>query len=221
MDYKITALKVQKRNPNRVNLYLDGEYAFGLSRIVAAWLSIGQALNDERIKELQEQDADEVALQSALRYLNYRPRTEAEISKHLVEKGFSEAAVDRVMNRLREGRLLDDRQFARDWVENQNTFRPRGKRALAFELRHKGISDEIIEQALADSEDEAELAYQAAYRQAQRLCGSEWQEFRLKLSQYLARRGFNYEIASAAVRRSWAELCSSQAQDSVEDMNGE
>jgi regulatory protein len=219
MDYRITALKAQKRNPNRVNVYLDGEFAFGLARIVAAWLSVGQSLTDERVKELQEQDANEVAFQAALRFLNYRPRSEAEIRQHLNEKGYSELAVETVMERLRQGRLLDDRQFARDWVENQNTFRPRGRRALVFELRHKGISEDHIEEALTET-DEEELAYQAARRQAERLARYEWPEFRVKLSQFLARRGFGFETITPTVRRIWAELRSSQAHHSMGDTNG-
>jgi regulatory protein len=219
MDYEITALKAQKRNPDRVNIYLDGEFAFGLARIVAAWLVVGQRLSDERILELQKQDADEVAFQNALRYLNYRPRSEAEIREHLSGKGFSEVAVETTLERLRQAHLVDDRQFARDWVENQSTFRPRARRALAFELRHKGISEEDIEQTLEDTGEDAELAYQAAQRQAQRLASLEWPEFRIKLSQFLARRGFTYEAITPTVRRIWAELRSSAAQHSG-DTNG-
>ncbi|HOG79782.1 MAG TPA: hypothetical protein PK454_08510, partial [Anaerolineaceae bacterium] len=66
MDQKITALKVQKRNPNRVNVYLDGDFAFGLARVVAAWLQIGQILTPEKITSLQAQDTHEVAYQKAL-----------------------------------------------------------------------------------------------------------------------------------------------------------
>jgi regulatory protein len=220
MDYKITALKAQKRNPNRVNVYLDGEFAFGLARIVAAWLSIGQELNDDRIRELQEQDAKEVALQTALRYLNYRPRSEAEIRQHLTEKGIGEIAVDTVIERLRQDHLLDDRQFARDWVDNQTIFRPRGRRALAYELRHKGISEEHIEQTLSETDNEEELAYQAARKHAERLARLEWPEFRTKLSQFLGRRGFGYDTIAPTVRRIWAELGSSQAHHSMGDTNG-
>ncbi len=220
MDYEITALKAQKRNPNRVNVYLDGEFAFGLARIVAAWLAVGQRLSDERILELQQQDADEVAFQTALRYLNYRPRTETEVREHLAGKGISEVAVATTLERLRQGHLLDDRQFARDWVENQNTFRPRSRRALAFELRHKGVSAEDIEQTLEETESDEALAYQAAQRPAQRLARLEWPEFRIKLSQFLARRGFTYEAIAPTVKRIWAELSSSAAQHSLGDTNG-
>src|SRR5512133_247869 len=151
MAYTITALKAQKRNPNRVSVYLDGEYAFGLARIVAAWLSIDQTLSDEEIKSLQEKDTDEKAFQAALHFLNYRARTEVEVRKKLFDKGFSETVIEQTLERLRRGGLLDDTQFAQAWVENQTNFRPRGRRALAFELRHKGVSDEIIQQALDET----------------------------------------------------------------------
>ncbi len=61
MDQEITALKAQKKNPNRISVYLDGEYAFGLARIVAAWLRIGQLLSEEDIDRLKQQDTLEVA----------------------------------------------------------------------------------------------------------------------------------------------------------------
>ena len=58
---KITAIEVQKRSPNRVNIHLDGEFAFGLARIVAAWLRVGQDLSEEKIEQLQADDARERA----------------------------------------------------------------------------------------------------------------------------------------------------------------
>ena len=86
---KITALKVQKRNPNRVNVYLDDEFAFGLARIVAAWLHIGQELSVDKIALLQAQDAGEVAYLQALHFISFRPRSEVEVHRKLAEKGAS------------------------------------------------------------------------------------------------------------------------------------
>ena len=76
---KITAIVVQKRSPNRVNIYLDGEFAFGLARIVAAWLRTGQELSEEKIEQLQAEESRERAFQQALLFLSYRSRSEAEI----------------------------------------------------------------------------------------------------------------------------------------------
>ena len=89
MKHKITALKRQKRNPNRVNIYLDGKFAFGLSRIVAGWLEVGQELDDEKISSLQVEDELEVAYQRALKFISHRIRTENEIRRNLnKEPGF-------------------------------------------------------------------------------------------------------------------------------------
>ena len=110
-----------------------------------------------------------------------------------------------VLDRLLRSGLVDDVQFAQTWVENRSTFRPRGRRALAVELRQKGLSDEAIDDALRDL-DEDTLAYQAAlkgYRKYQRL---DWQDFRQKMGAYLARRGFNYGVAKPVIERVWSEM---------------
>jgi regulatory protein len=219
MEGRITALKVQKRNPNRVNVYLDGEYAFGLARVVAAWLNVGQEISAEQVEKLRSQDTYEAAFQSALRLLSLRPRAEAEIKQRLVRKGFAEAVIDETLERLREKNLVDDSQFALAWVENQSTFRPRGRRLLKMELRQKGVPEPKIEQALDEMQDEADLAYQAAERAAQRMSGLEWQQFRLKLSQFLARRGFSYEVVSQTVARRWKEIQTSTDRDYTTDTN--
>ncbi len=83
MIRRITALKLQKHNHQRVNVYLDGEYAFGLTRIVAAWLAVGTELAEEKIAQLQAEDGREMAYQRALNLINFRPRTEVEIRQNL------------------------------------------------------------------------------------------------------------------------------------------
>lgn len=202
----ITALVVQKRNPQRVNVYLDGEFAFGLARITAAWLSVGQELNTTKIAELQAQDAEEVALQRAIRLLNYRPRSEAEVRRNLEGHAIPDEIITAVLERLKTNGLIDDQQFARQWVENRTVFRPRGRRALAYELRARGLSPAVIDQTLAETgSDENALAYEAALRYARKLRPLEWLEFHRKLAGFLARRGFDYDAAGAAIQRVWQE----------------
>lgn len=213
MDYTITAITVQRRNPQRVNIDLDDEFAFGLSRIVAAWLHVGRTLSDQDIAQLQAKETQEVAFQNALRFIGYRPRTTAEIVSRLAEKGFAEIVIQETIERLRTNGLLDDATFARTWVENQSTFRPRGQRALAFELRRKGVTDEVIAQALEETPGEEELAYKAGTRQAHKLVNLERNDFRMKLSAFLARRGFSYGTIAPVVSRIWKELHSPEGQD--------
>jgi regulatory protein len=204
MGKTITALSVQKRNPNRVNLYLDGEFAFGLARIVAAWLYVGQELSDEKIQELQAEDEREVGFQQALRLLNYRHRSESELRKNLSEHKYSEEVIEHVIERLKRSGLVDDQRFAQNWVENRSEFRPRSKRALEIELRQRGLDREAIEKATEEVDDES-LAYQAAQKQAAKLRNLDWLSFRQKMYAFLARRGFGYDVIGEVVRRVWSE----------------
>ncbi len=120
---QITALKVQKRNPQRVNIYLDGQFALGLARITAAWLRVGQHLSDEKIAQLQAEDGQEVAFQKALRFLEHRPRSESEIRRRLQEHQVGEEVISQTVERLRSNGLVDDDRFAQQWVENRSEFR--------------------------------------------------------------------------------------------------
>lgn len=201
---KITALVVQKRNPNRVNIHLDGEYAFGVARIVAAWLRVGAELDEKKIEQLQVEDARERAYQQAMLFLSYRARSESEIRQNLRKHEIPEAVIDLTLDRLRQDGLANDDEFAQAWVENRSTFRPRSRRMLAMELRQKGLDDESMQSALKNVDDEP-LAYEAAKKRATRFKDLEWSEFRKKLSDFLARRGFSYAVVAPVVTRIWNE----------------
>ncbi len=218
MSRKITALRLQKRNPKRVNVFLDGEFAFGLSRVVAAWLSVGQELSAEKIAALQAEDAVEVAYQRALRFLSYRPRTSVEVRRNLEKHDVPAEVAEAVLQRLRDNRLLDDAAFARAWVENRVAFRPRSLKSLRQELRQHGVSAEVAEAVLQEATlSEDDLAYRAGQRRLRRFSGLPWEEFRRKMGAYLARRGFSYAVASQAVQRLWDEAQSNLVHDEDEE----
>jgi regulatory protein len=160
MTHIITAIQVQKKNPQRVNVFINGEFAFGLARIVAAWLKVGQDLSETKIAELKTQDQKEQALQRALNLINYRPRSEAEVRNHLKKYQIPEDTTTVVIARLRESGLLNDQQFAETWIENRAAIRPRSKRALRMELAQKGIDETIIKETLASVNDGQKKARQ-------------------------------------------------------------
>jgi regulatory protein len=209
----ITAIKQQKRNPQRVNIYLDGNFAFPLAKIVAAWLKVGQDLSPEKMTALRGQDEVEKAFQRAANFLSYRPRSQAEVERNLRKHEVPNEAIATVVERLAAGGLLNDAEFARRWTENRAAFRPRGARALRVELRQKGVSDSSIQDALKGLDEEA-LARQAAQRKAIKFSQLDWQEFRVKLSAFLSRRGFSYEVVSQVCRESWEELKTKQSSNS-------
>jgi regulatory protein len=214
---KITAIEVQKRSPNRVNIHLDGEFAFGLARIVAAWLKVGQELSGEKIAQLQAEDARERAFQQAMLFLSYRARSEAEIRQNLRKHEIPDPVIEQTLERLRQDGLANDGQFARAWVENRSTFRPRSRRMMAMELRQKGLSDEAVSSAVEGIDDEA-LAYEAAQKKVARYKNLEWNEFRKKLSDFLARRGFSYSVVAPVITRLWNEAHKDEQHFEEEDL---
>ena len=201
MDEKvITAIRVQKHDPGRLNIELDGEFAFGLSRMTAAWLKVGDRISESRAADLQKSDASESAYQKATRLLDYRPRTEMEIRQKLQQKGFETEEIETVVRRLKNANLVADEQFAKMWIENRNESHPRSRRMIRYELKNKGISEQIIDNALTESEQDSELAMKAASRYARRLNSVDRQAFQKRLSAYLARRGFSYGTIAPVVR---------------------
>jgi regulatory protein len=198
MTGTITGLRYQKRNKNRVNVYLDGQFAFGLAAIEAARLQVGQVLDDGDIARLQVQDEVERAYERALNFLSYRPRSEAEVRRNLHKKNLADEVVEAVAERLTRAGLLNDREFARYWVENRLQFKPRGARALRHELRAKGVPASIIAEVLENLDEEA-AARKVAEARACRLARLAPRDFRQRLGAYLARRGFSYEVISPLI----------------------
>ncbi len=205
----ITALERQKKNPRRVNVYVDGRFALGLDGVLAAALQVGQPLTEEDLARLRDQDTVEKARALALELLARRPRSEAEVRQRLGEKGFAPSVVDEVLARLRELKLVDDAAFVRFWVENRSSFRPRGAYGLRYELRQKGVAAETVDRVLEDlAFDEEALACQVARSRAERLLAAPitQPEFQRKLSSFLHRQGFDPEITRELVARLWREL---------------
>jgi regulatory protein len=185
--------------------------------IEALRLKKGQQLTDAEIERLRGLDAIEVAHEAALSFLSYRPRSIAEVRENLQKKEFSAETIESVIARLTETRLLDDEAFARYWVDNREQFGPRSARALRFELRRKGVSDDAIQVSL-DGLDEDMAAYRAGKAQARRLSAAEELVFRKRLGDYLLRRGFSYGVIKQVVKTLWEESSGSGG-DRPDDLN--
>ena len=218
---RITALTTQKRNKDRVNIFLDGEFAFGLAAVAAMNLRTGQELSGAEIAALQELDEVEKAKKTALALISRRPRSRVEIERHLRKKHVDDLVIGEVVERLAAVDLLDDVAFVEYWIDQRETFRPRGRLALRQELMQKGISRNIIEDAL-ENVDEREAARRAADKKTRRWEHLPENEFRAKLSRYLQRLGFPYDIIKETTNSSWQALDEGEAFDDYwPDIEGE
>lgn len=201
----ITGLVIQQNNKERVNVFLDGEYAFAVSLDMALGLKKGQQLSAEQVAELKQEGDVDLAYQRAVRYLGYRPRSGSEMVSYLTGKGYPEEVLAQVMARLRERGYVDDDAFARFWVDNRTRFRPRSRRALRYELRQKGVDNPTIDEALEEQDEDA-AAWAAAESKIARWSNLPREEFDKKLIGFLARRGFSYGICRSVAERAWQQL---------------
>jgi regulatory protein len=201
----ITRLEVQKRNDQRVNVYLDDSYAFSLTLDEAFKLRKGQVLTAAEIEALRNEDDLIKAVDRAARFIAYRPRSEKEVRRNLTDHDVDEAVVDSAIERLNNLGYLDDRAFAAFWIKDRQTFKPASPRALRYELRQKGVADDIITECLAEVEAD-DAAYRAAQSQVRKLSRLDKQGFRTKLAGFLQRRGFSYSETRTAIERIITEL---------------
>lgn len=204
----ITGLSVQKRNRERVSVYLDGSFAFGLAKAVAVELNTGQELNGAQIAELKRRDGYQENRRRALKLIARRPRSVEEIRRYLRDRATPVDMIDSIVDDLVERDLLDDLEFARAWVENRNEFRPRSTYALRSELRQRGVGRQTIDRALEEF-DERRAAESAARKAARKFSGDDRRD---RMYAYLARRGFPYSTIRSVVE----EVLATDGQDESE-----
>src|SRR4030042_6482505 len=147
---KITDIQVQKKNPERVSVFIDGEFAFGISQSLKydKKLEIGKNLSENQIEELIEKDQVERLTEKALKFLSYRPRSEREVRDHLkrkvtndktqvtgdLERMQMEKSIDSVIIKLKEWDQINDSNFIKWWIEQRIKFRPMSLRSIKREL---------------------------------------------------------------------------------------
>jgi len=206
----ITSLTAGKGREKKVNVFLDGSFTCSLMAEVALreGLRVGQELSPRQLAELTGLDRLQRGYNAAIRFLSYRPRSEAEVRQRLQKHGFEADCTDKVLARLKEQGLVDDSAFARFWAENRATFRPRSQRLTMLELRRKGLTESAIGPAVSACDDN-DSAYRAALSQTRRWSRYDYAGFRRRLWEYLRRRGFDYEVIKQTVDRIWRESGSS------------
>lgn len=206
---KITAITVQTKNKNRVNVMVDGKYRFSLDIAQYADLGvrIGKEYTEEELVALETESNYGKVYARALEYCLMRPHSAKEVRDYLYRKtrdtrtktgdmkpGVSADITNRVFDRLVEKKYVDDEKFAQYWIDNRNLTKGASQRKLTAELRSKGVSSEIIERLLqeTDRSDTDELQKIIAKKRARYPDNQ-------KFIQYLARQGFNYDDIKQAL----------------------
>lgn len=211
---KITNISVQAKNPDRVNVSVDGVYRFSLDiyQVGELGIKVGKEYTDDELTQIENESQFGKLYMRALEYSLMRPHSAKEVRDYLWRKtrttkykardgqikereGVTQTNADRVFARLSERGYVDDEKFARFWVENRNQAKGASLRKLTAELRAKGVESSIIEQALegSDRNDDDELKKIIAKKQRK-------YDDEQKLIAYLARQGFSYDAIKSALR---------------------
>lgn len=205
---KVTAIAAQVRNPNRVNISVDGKYLFslGVFQVVELGIKVGAQYSESDLKAFATESEFGKLYGRALEYCLSRPHSIKEVRDYLYRKtlkqryksrktgemlereGVSKAVVDRVFERLVEKKYVDDISFTRFWVENRNQRKGSSAKKLRYELMSKGVDKSIIDSEMGSSErnDADEIMKIIAKKR------SKYDDE--KLISYLARQGFSYDL---------------------------
>lgn len=212
---KITSISAQTRNPDRVNISVDGKYCFSLDifQLTDLGIKVGRELSEPELAKLEGESAFGKLYARTLEYTMLRPHSAREIRDYLWRKtrtskyksretgeikereGISQSIADQVFDRLQEKGYIDDEKFTRYWVENRNQTKGASQRKLQAELRAKGVENTIIENAFANSErnDADELAKIIAKKRNK-------YDDPQKFMAYLTRQGFNFDNIKNALK---------------------
>lgn len=197
----ITSIKQQK-DENRVNVYLDGKFGFGidLDNFVKFNLKIGQELPQEKIDDIVQKSEHQKVLNKLLSFTTLRPRSEEEIKIWLRRKKVPQDMHFPLFDTLKRLELIDDYKFARWWIDQRNTFRPKGIKALKYELLKKGINRKIIDETLSEIDiNEESIILEMLEKKRLKWERYEDEDRKQKMYEYLARQGFDWELVKKMV----------------------
>lgn len=210
---KITSVESQKKNPKRFNIYLDGKFAFGADEdlVVERRLIVGKQLDNSELESLIFEAEVGKLMERMYGLLNRRMRSEKEIRGYFRNLSFkrkvkgkeeiSDLVTNQLINKLKKKGLIDDKEFAKKWIESRRISKKKSNRALTSELLQKGLDREDIVEALGedDLESEEKLAEEALEKKMDRWKALPYLKKKKKAYEFLGRRGFGYDIIKEVV----------------------
>ncbi len=201
---EITKIEPQKKRKGRFNIYIDDEFACGLSEdtIIDEGIAEGQKLQDIDIEKLIEKDQGAKAYDKSLKFLSFRVRSEKEIKDKLIEKEFHPKIIEKTILKLKKVGQINDKEFALTWIKDRCAVKPSGKYLITRELKQKGVSQEIIDKVLKKmlpEDKEFKQAIKLAQKKEKVYKSLPRLEFNKKISAVLARRGFSWEMIKKTI----------------------
>lgn len=196
---EITAIEVQKKNKKRFNVYIKGQFAFGISEntLVKFALHKGQVLEPDLIADIQQIDKEDYAYQLAVRFLSHQLRSEKEVRTKLTDEEIEPEVMEKAIVKLKEVKLIDDAMYGQAYTRTAMNINKKGPNVIARELKNKGLDEEDIDQSLNeyDRDTEVENAYAIAEKYFQKqLRKASHRNASQKTRQYLVQKGYDSDL---------------------------
>ncbi len=195
----ITAITIQKKNKQRVSVFLDQKFAFSLELevVLRHHLKVNQTLTQDVMTQLIKEHDFAHWYNAALKLISIRPRAQKEITDYFKKHEVGEQTQIQVLTKLIDRKFIDDAAFARWFVEQRQTFRPKSARVIMWELKQKGVPTALAQQASAGSGvSEYETAISLITKKLPRWGKLPKQQQKQKIHSFLATRGFGWEVIS-------------------------
>lgn len=194
-------MKEGVRNKERVNVYIDDEFAFAvyIDTALTNHLKKGMLLDEDEVQRILREDGEKYALSCALKFLSYRMRTESELRKKLKEKEIADEAIDVALGRLKEIGYLDDQAFAELYA--QELLQKYGQRTAIQKLLQKGVPRDIAQETIGNMEQEEAVIEGYVVRLKQKYVNEEKMKAKQKIVRALMAKGFDYEDIKRAFSR--------------------
>lgn len=204
---KITKCEIQKRNGEKVSIFVDDKYSFSmtLNSFIEMRIKVGDVITEDKISEIKTKDGPNLAFVQILMTLGYGEKTEHQMIKKLKEKGFDENAINKSIAKAKELNYINDERYAEEYITKVAIPKKMGKQKIYTNLYQRGIEKGIIQNKIEEfynEEDATDYIYEIAVQKCNSLKakGNEPRQIQQKIYQFLLSKGYSYDISSQVVR---------------------
>lgn len=198
-------MELQKRNSKRVSIYIDEDFAFGVDMEVAYTCDLkeGKEIDSKFVESVIKKEEQFRANNYALSLLSFRARSEKEIRDRMLQKGYESSVIEKTIRYLKEQRYVNDREFTEAFIKDKTELSHYGRNRIKTELFKKGISKELVDE-LIEENIQSDMEYKTVKELAESKIKSYQKDKKdaqyRKLSGYLLRKGYSYDVVSRVVR---------------------
>lgn len=200
---KISKIEAQKKNKDRLNIYIDDTFAFGISIDVYLKYNLrkDQEIDNDFIEDILLAEENNKAINSALKYLSYRQRSIKELRDHLVRKGYDKSIIENTIDYLEDKNYINDYQFAKSFIRDKSYLNKQGINKIRYDLLNKGVSKEIVAKTLKfDDDQEFDNAMELANKKMKSYKNQDRNTIYRKLGGFLQRKGYRYDTVKKVLR---------------------